>query len=65
MDSIPHLVVDTWIFVGLMGAIAFIAALLGSLIAFRTRFVGAIIAGVLFAARHRRGRGCAGIERGA
>jgi hypothetical protein len=50
MDNIPHLSVDTWIFVGLMGAFAFIAALLGSLIAFRTRFVGAIIAGVLFAA---------------
>jgi len=33
-----------------MAALAFVAALLGSLIAFRNRFVGAIIAGVLFAA---------------
>jgi hypothetical protein len=39
-----------WVFVGLMAALAFVAALLGSLIAFRNRFVGAVIAGVLFAA---------------
>jgi hypothetical protein len=39
-----------WVFVGLMAALAFVAALLGSVIAFRNRFVGAIIAGVLFAA---------------
>jgi hypothetical protein len=39
-----------WVFVGLMAALAFVAALLGSLIAFRNRFVGAIVAGVLFAA---------------
>jgi hypothetical protein len=39
-----------WAFVGLMGVLAFVAALLGSLIAFRNRFAGAIIAGVLFAA---------------
>jgi hypothetical protein len=39
-----------WVFVALMGALAFVAALLGSVIAFRNRFVGAIIAGVLFAA---------------
>ncbi len=39
-----------WLFVVLMGVLAFIAALLGSLIAFRNRFAGAIIAGVLFAA---------------
>ncbi len=38
-----------WIFVGLMTAFAFIASLLGSLIALRNRFVGAIIAAVLFA----------------
>lgn len=50
MDSIPNLSMDTWSFVGLMGAFAFIAAMLGSLIAFPNRFVGAIIAGVLFAA---------------
>jgi hypothetical protein len=39
-----------WEFVGLMTALAFVAALLGSLIAFRNRFVGAIIAAVLFSA---------------
>ncbi len=39
-----------WLFVGLMAVFAFIAALLGSLIAFRSRFLGAIIAGILFAA---------------
>ena len=38
-----------WMFVGLMTALAFIAALLGSLIAFRNRFAGAIIAAILFA----------------
>ena len=39
-----------WTFVALMGVFAFVAALLGSLIAFRNRFLGAIIAGILFAA---------------
>jgi uncharacterized membrane protein YuzA (DUF378 family) len=39
-----------WTFVGLMAVLAFVAALLGSVIAFRNRFLGAIIAGVLFAA---------------
>ncbi len=39
-----------WVFVALMAALAFVAALLGSLIAFRNRFAAAIIAGVLFAA---------------
>jgi hypothetical protein len=39
-----------WVFVGLMAVLAFVAALLGSLIAFRNRFAGAIVAGVLFAA---------------
>jgi hypothetical protein len=38
-----------WVFVGLMTALAFVAALLGSLIAFKNRFVGAIIAALLFA----------------
>ncbi len=38
-----------WVFVGLMALAAFIAALLGSLIAFRNRFAGAVIAAVLFA----------------
>ncbi len=39
-----------WLFVILMGVMAFVAALLGGVIAFRNRFVGAIIAGILFAA---------------
>jgi hypothetical protein len=39
-----------WIFTGLMTALAFIAALLGSVIAFKNRFFGAIIAAVLFLA---------------
>jgi hypothetical protein len=38
-----------WTFVGLMAALAFVAALLGSLIAFRKRFLGAILAAILFA----------------
>lgn len=37
-----------WVFVGLMMALAFVAALLGNLIAFRNRFVGAILAAILF-----------------
>ena len=39
-----------WTFAGFMMLLAFVAALLGSLIAFRNRFAGAIIAAVLFAA---------------
>lgn len=39
-----------WGFVGLMAALAFVAALLGSVLALRNRFFGAIIAAVLFAA---------------
>jgi hypothetical protein len=38
-----------WIFVGLMTALAFITALLGSVIALKNRFLGAIIAAILFA----------------
>lgn len=38
-----------WTFVGLMTALAFVTALLGSLIAFRNRFLGAILAAILFA----------------
>jgi hypothetical protein len=38
-----------WGFVGLMALLAFVAALLGSLIAFRNRFLGAILAAILFA----------------
>ena len=37
-----------WIFVGLMTALAFVTALLGSVIALRNRFLGAIIAAILF-----------------
>jgi hypothetical protein len=37
-----------WLFVGILSGIAFVAALLGSLIGFRNRFAGAIIAGILF-----------------
>ncbi len=37
-----------WLFVALMTAFAFFAAILGNLISFRNKFVGAIIAGVLF-----------------
>jgi len=39
-----------WLFVVLMAVLAFVAALLGSLISFRNRFAAAVIAGVLFAA---------------
>jgi hypothetical protein len=39
-----------WTFVALMAVLAFVAALLGSLISFRNRFLGAIIAAILFAA---------------
>jgi fructose-specific phosphotransferase system IIC component len=39
-----------WSYVALLSGFAFIAALLGSVIAFRSRFLGAIIAGFLFAA---------------
>ena len=38
-----------WTFVGLMTLLAFVATLLGNLVAFRNRFAGAIIAAVLFA----------------
>jgi len=38
-----------WLYVAILSGFAFVAALLGSLIAFRNRFVGAIIAGILFA----------------
>jgi hypothetical protein len=38
-----------WTFVTLMAVLAFVAALLGSLIVFRNRFLGAILAAILFA----------------
>jgi len=37
-----------WVFAGLMTALAFVTALLGGLIAFKNRFLGAIIAAILF-----------------
>ncbi len=37
-----------WLYVAILSGIAFVAALLGSLIAFRNRFAGAILAGILF-----------------
>ena len=50
MSSIPiDFSTVNWVFVALMALFAFVAALLGSLIAFSNRFVGAIIAGILFA----------------
>jgi hypothetical protein len=39
-----------WLYVAILSGIAFVAALLGSLIAFRNRFAGAILAGILFGA---------------
>jgi hypothetical protein len=39
-----------WLYVVILSGFAFVAALLGSLIAFRNRFVGAILAGILFGA---------------
>jgi hypothetical protein len=38
-----------WVFVALMALMAFVASLLGHLISFRNRFLGAVLAGVLFA----------------
>jgi hypothetical protein len=38
-----------WTFVALMAVLAFVAALLGGLIAFSSRFLGAILAAILFA----------------
>jgi hypothetical protein len=48
--SIDHIDLSgvNWVFVGLMMALAFVAALLGNLIAFKNRFVGAILAAILF-----------------
>ncbi len=48
--SIDHFDLSSvnWVFVGLMTALAFVTALLGSLIAFKNRFIGAIIAAILF-----------------
>ena len=39
-----------WVIVALMAVFAFVAALLGNLIAFRNLFVGSILTGILFAA---------------
>jgi len=44
-----YLTAVNWAYVGILSLFAFIAALLGSLISFRNRLGGAIIAGILFA----------------
>jgi lipopolysaccharide export LptBFGC system permease protein LptF len=41
-----------WIYVVLMAAFAFVAALLGSVISFRNRVGGALVAAILFAAMY-------------
>lgn len=41
-----------WLYVAILCLFAFVAALLGGLIAFRKRFVGAIIAAILFGAAY-------------
>jgi len=41
-----------WMYVALMAGFAFVAALLGGLIAFRNRIGGALIAAILFAAMY-------------
>jgi hypothetical protein len=41
-----------WIYVALMAGFAFVAALLGSLISFRNRVGGALVAAILFAAMY-------------
>ena len=38
-----------WVYVGILSLLAFIAALVGSLISFRNRVGGAVIAAILFA----------------
>jgi dolichyl-phosphate-mannose--protein O-mannosyl transferase len=43
------LTIVNWAYVAILSLFAFVAALLGSLISFRNRFTGAIIAGILFA----------------
>jgi 1,4-dihydroxy-2-naphthoate octaprenyltransferase len=37
-----------WAYVGVLSLLAFVAALLGSIISFRNKFFGAILAGLLF-----------------
>ncbi len=39
-----------WVYVGLMALLAFITAFLGSIISFRNKLGGALIAAILFAA---------------
>jgi hypothetical protein len=38
-----------WPYVAVLSALVFIAALIGNLLAFRSRFIGAILAAILFA----------------
>jgi hypothetical protein len=39
-----------WLYVGILSVFAFVAALIGQVLAFGNRFFGAILAGVVFAA---------------
>jgi hypothetical protein len=41
-----------WLYVAIMAGFAFVAALLGSLISFRNRVGGALVAAILFAAMY-------------
>jgi hypothetical protein len=41
-----------WIYVALMAGFAFVAALLGSVVSFRNRVGGALVAAILFAAMY-------------
>jgi len=38
-----------WMYVAVLAVIAFVSALLGGLIAFKSRVLGAILAGIIFA----------------
>ena len=39
-----------WQYVGILSGFAFVASLIGNLISFRSRLIGAILAGILFGA---------------
>lgn len=41
-----------WVYVALLSGFAFLASLIGNLLAFRSRLVGAILTGMLFAAMY-------------
>ena len=38
-----------WPYVAVLAALVFVAALIGNLLAFRSRFIGAVLAAILFA----------------